>query len=109
MPTTPRQNTIARPGAMPGVGLHTGAEVRMRILPAPVNTGIVFRRTDLPGGDTATLLRSVRDKLLTRDDAAHVLPGHGPTTTIGRERAANPFLQNLTPLNPDGQAPGRGL
>jgi glyoxylase-like metal-dependent hydrolase (beta-lactamase superfamily II) len=66
-------------------------------------------RTDLPGGDTATLLRSVRDKLLTRDDAAHVLPGHGPTTTIGRERAANPFLQDLTLLNPDGQAPGRGL
>jgi hydroxyacylglutathione hydrolase len=61
-------------------------------------------RTDLPGGDTATLLRSVRDKLLTRDDAAHVLPGHGPTTTIGRERASNPFLQEL-----DLQAPGRGL
>ena len=60
-------------------------------------------RTDLPGGDTATLLRSVRDKLLTRDDAAHVLPGHGPTTTIGRERASNPFLQGLVP------APGRGL
>jgi len=50
MPTTPRQNTIARLGELPGVGLHTGGEVRMRILPAPVNTGIVFRRTDLPGG-----------------------------------------------------------
>jgi glyoxylase-like metal-dependent hydrolase (beta-lactamase superfamily II) len=61
-------------------------------------------RTDLPGGDTATLLRSVRDKLLTRDDAAHVLPGHGPTTTIGRERVANPFLQDL-----GLPAPGRGL
>ena len=61
-------------------------------------------RTDLPGGDTATLLRSVRDKLLIRDDAAHVLPGHGPTTTIGRERASNPFLQDL-----DLPAPGRGL
>jgi glyoxylase-like metal-dependent hydrolase (beta-lactamase superfamily II) len=61
-------------------------------------------RTDLPGGDTATLLRSVRDKLLTRDDAAHVLPGHGPTTTIGRERASNPFLQDM-----DLPARGRGL
>jgi hydroxyacylglutathione hydrolase len=60
-------------------------------------------RTDLPGGDHATMLRSLRDKLLTRDDAAHVLPGHGPTTTIGRERASNPFLQGLVP------APGRGL
>ena len=66
-------------------------------------------RTDLPGGDTATLLRSVRDKLLTRDDAAHVLPGHGPTTTIGRERASNPFLQDMTLSNPSGPAPGRGL
>ena len=61
-------------------------------------------RTDLPGGDTATMLRSLRDKLLIRDDAAHVLPGHGPTTTIGRERAANPYLQGL-----DLPAPGRGL
>jgi glyoxylase-like metal-dependent hydrolase (beta-lactamase superfamily II) len=66
-------------------------------------------RTDLPGGDTATLLRSVRDKLLTRDDAAHVLPGHGPTTTIGRERASNPFLQELAVPTPPGQARGRGL
>ncbi|HEX2209143.1 MAG TPA: bifunctional UDP-3-O-[3-hydroxymyristoyl] N-acetylglucosamine deacetylase/3-hydroxyacyl-ACP dehydratase [Longimicrobium sp.] len=47
--TTPRQNTLARPGEMRGTGLHTGAEARMRILPAPVDTGIVFRRTDLPG------------------------------------------------------------
>jgi UDP-3-O-[3-hydroxymyristoyl] N-acetylglucosamine deacetylase/3-hydroxyacyl-[acyl-carrier-protein] dehydratase len=49
MPTTPRQNTIARPGELEGVGLHTGEAVRMRLLPAPVNTGIVFRRTDLQG------------------------------------------------------------
>ncbi|HEU0012046.1 MAG TPA: UDP-3-O-acyl-N-acetylglucosamine deacetylase [Longimicrobium sp.] len=49
MPTTPRQNTLARAGEMEGVGLHTGAGVRMRILPAPVNTGVVFRRTDLEG------------------------------------------------------------
>src|SRR5687767_10476613 len=52
MPTTtppPRQNTIVRPGEIHGVGLHTGAEVRMRVHPAPVDTGIVFRRTDLPG------------------------------------------------------------
>jgi UDP-3-O-[3-hydroxymyristoyl] N-acetylglucosamine deacetylase/3-hydroxyacyl-[acyl-carrier-protein] dehydratase len=47
--TTPRQNTLARPGEMHGVGLHTGAEVHMRIHPAPVDSGIVFRRTDLPG------------------------------------------------------------
>ena len=49
MATTPRQNTIAAPGELQGVGLHTGAAVKMRILPAPVNTGVVFRRTDLAG------------------------------------------------------------
>lgn len=52
-------------------------------------------RTDLPGASHRTLLESVRDKLLTRDDSAFVLPGHGPATTIGRERATNPFLQDL--------------
>ena len=52
-------------------------------------------RTDLPGGDHAQMLVSLRDKLLTRPDDAVVLPGHGPTTTVGRERAANPFLQGL--------------
>ncbi len=49
-------------------------------------------RTDLPGGDHATLLRSIRTKLLTLPDAVRVLPGHGPATTIGRERRRNPFL-----------------
>jgi len=47
--TTLRQNTIAAAGEAEGVGLHTGEPVRMRVLPAPVNTGIVFRRTDLEG------------------------------------------------------------
>jgi UDP-3-O-[3-hydroxymyristoyl] N-acetylglucosamine deacetylase/3-hydroxyacyl-[acyl-carrier-protein] dehydratase len=48
MATTPRQNTIAREGRLEGVGLHTGAPVKMTLLPAPVNTGVVFRRADLP-------------------------------------------------------------
>ncbi|HEY5055758.1 MAG TPA: MBL fold metallo-hydrolase [Acidobacteriaceae bacterium] len=49
-------------------------------------------RTDLPGGDTATLLRSIHHKLLALPDATVVIPGHGPSTTIGDERATNPFL-----------------
>ncbi|HEX2204264.1 MAG TPA: bifunctional UDP-3-O-[3-hydroxymyristoyl] N-acetylglucosamine deacetylase/3-hydroxyacyl-ACP dehydratase [Longimicrobium sp.] len=49
MPTTPRQNTIAAAGELQGVGLHTGAAVRMRVAPGAVNTGVVFRRTDLEG------------------------------------------------------------
>lgn len=49
-------------------------------------------RTDLPGGDYATLIASIRDVLFSFGDDAVVYPGHGPTTTIGRERTTNPFL-----------------
>ena len=52
-------------------------------------------RTDLPGGDMVTLLNSIRDKLLPLGDDVIVYPGHGPTTTIGRERLSNPFLQEF--------------
>ncbi len=52
-------------------------------------------RTDLPGGSSQQLFRSLRDKLLTLNDDVVVIPGHGPLTTIGRERAENPFLQDL--------------
>jgi len=50
-------------------------------------------RTDLPGGDSATLMNSIRTVLFPFGDAAVVYPGHGPTTTIGKERKTNPFLQ----------------
>jgi len=49
-------------------------------------------RTDLPGGDYATLISSIRTVLFGFGDAAIVHPGHGPDTTIGRERRTNPFL-----------------
>ncbi|GAA1143525.1 MBL fold metallo-hydrolase [Nocardioides aquiterrae] len=52
-------------------------------------------RTDLPGGDHPTMLRSLRDKVLTLPDDVVVLPGHGEQTSIGRERATNPFLLEL--------------
>jgi glyoxylase-like metal-dependent hydrolase (beta-lactamase superfamily II) len=51
-------------------------------------------RTDLPGGDYATLMRSIRDVLFAFGDDAVVHAGHGPDTTIGRERASNPFLRS---------------
>jgi hydroxyacylglutathione hydrolase len=57
-------------------------------------------RTDLPGGDHEQMRVSLRDKILVLDDDTIVLPGHGPHTTIGRERASNPFLHGLA-------APGR--
>jgi len=52
-------------------------------------------RTDLPGGDSRTLLKSIRSKLLVLPDEAQVGAGHGPLTTIGREKVYNPFLQGL--------------
>jgi glyoxylase-like metal-dependent hydrolase (beta-lactamase superfamily II) len=52
-------------------------------------------RTDLPGGDHPTMLRSLREKVLPLADDVVVLPGHGEQTSIGRERATNPFLQDL--------------
>jgi hydroxyacylglutathione hydrolase len=70
-------------------------------------------RTDLPGGDHPTMLRSLRDRVLTLADDIVVLPGHGEQTSIGRERATNPFLLELI-RQADGvdnptPAPNRGL
>lgn len=52
-------------------------------------------RTDLPGGSGRDLLGSILTKLLVLDDDTVVLPGHGPTSTIGAERRTNPFLEGL--------------
>jgi glyoxylase-like metal-dependent hydrolase (beta-lactamase superfamily II) len=52
-------------------------------------------RTDLPGASMADMERSLREVILPMDDATVVHCGHGPSTTVGRERATNPFLQDL--------------
>ena len=49
-------------------------------------------RTDLPGGNHETLIRNIKEKLFVLDDDVTVYPGHGPETTIGREKKSNPFL-----------------
>ncbi len=49
-------------------------------------------RTDLPGGDYATLMNSIKEKLMVLPDETTVCSGHGPVTTIGRERNSNPWL-----------------
>lgn len=60
---------------------------------------ILFRdsigRTDLPGGDGRQILRSIREKLLALPEDAQVVPGHGESTSIGREKQFNYFLQGL--------------
>ena len=67
-------------------------------------------RTDLPGGDHPTMLRSLRDKVLTLRDDIVVLPGHGEQTSIARERASNPFLLDLVDDEMGRTAPvNRGL
>ncbi len=97
------------PGHTPGSAVFrtpTGEGVEVLLAGDTLFAGSIGR-TDLPGGDTAQMMASLRDKLLVLDDATVVLPGHGPTTTVGRERASNPFLQDLG----GAQAPvrGRGL
>lgn len=64
-------------------------------------------RTDLPGGDHAAMLDSLRRVILPAPDDMAVLPGHGETTTIGNERASNPYLvalqrEDTAPRNPKG-------
>ncbi len=61
-------------------------------------------RTDLPGGDHPTMLRSLATKVLPLADDIVVLPGHGEQTTIGRERATNPYLRDLATIEPDHSA-----
>jgi hydroxyacylglutathione hydrolase len=92
---------------------HTGGSVLFR-LPRSAQEPLCFSgdvlfagsigRTDLPGGSHRSMVESLRDKVLPLDDATVVLPGHGPATTIGRERAANPYLRDLVLA-----APHRGL
>ena len=52
-------------------------------------------RTDLPGGNTRQILSSIKTRLLELPDHTVVFPGHGPETTIGREKERNPFLKEL--------------
>ncbi|WP_433295066.1 MBL fold metallo-hydrolase [Actinoplanes sp. CA-030573] len=90
---------------------HTGGSVLFRLpgeeSPVCLSGDVLFAgsigRTDLPGGSTETMMASLREKILPLADETVVLPGHGPATTIGRERATNPYLRELI------AAPGRGL
>ena len=86
---------LPAPGHTPGSTLlRTVDQARGREL---IFTGDVLfagtvGRTDLPGGDPAAMERTLSTTVLSLADDAVVLPGHGPQTTIGRERAGNPFL-----------------
>ena len=87
-------DVIFTPGHSPGHVTYAIEDER-----ALLSGDVLFQgsigRTDLPGGDHATLLRSIAGLLERYDDETTVLPGHMGVTTLGRERAANPFLQEL--------------
>ena len=109
------------PSPDPHVFLEAGDEVRLgdlifEVRHAPGHTpghivlvghgrvfagDVVFKgsigRTDLPGGDHRRLLESIRTQLLPLPDDTVVYSGHGPATTIGEERATNPFVAGLQP------------
>ena len=95
------------PGHTPGsVAFRLPADAAAARPPVMLSGDLLFAgsigRTDLPGGDTEAMMASLARTVLTLDDDVVVLPGHGPQTTIGQERATNPFLRGLTP-------PARGL
>ena len=99
---------------------HTGGSVLFRLPDAPprweaqqvcLSGDVLFAgsigRVDLPGGSLPEMLASLRDKILPLPDDTAVLPGHGPATTIGRERTTNPYLLQVIEENPVA-GPARG-
>lgn len=79
------------PGHAPGHVMLVSDDESLALVGDLVFQGSIGR-TDLPGGDMKTLMRSIREQLLTLPDHTKLYPGHGPPTTVGRERFSNPFL-----------------
>jgi len=80
------------PGHSPGSVVLFNAQQRFAIVGDVLFSGSIGR-SDLPGGDQRTLIASIKTKLLPLGDDVSFICGHGPTSTIGHERATNPFLQ----------------
>jgi hydroxyacylglutathione hydrolase len=108
-PVTPR------PPSGPPITAQGKSKIAAAETAGPGGPGVLFSgdllfagsigRTDLPGGDYPTILRSLARVCLTLPDETVVLSGHGPQTTIGAERRTNPFLAGLVPE----AGPSRGL
>jgi glyoxylase-like metal-dependent hydrolase (beta-lactamase superfamily II) len=82
------------PGHTPGHVIFYNAAHKFALVGDVLFDGSIGR-TDLPRGDHATLLASIKQQLLTLPDDTTFLPGHGPTSTIGQQRRSNPFLRDL--------------
>lgn len=82
------------PGHSPGHVTFINRSLNFGVLGDVLFKGSIGR-TDLPRGDHATLLNSIKTKILPLDDSFFFLCGHGPASTVGEERRTNPFLQGL--------------
>ena len=86
-------NVLHVPGHTPGHLVFVNVPSRFALVGDTLFQGSVGR-TDFPYGNHEQLIAGIKEKLLTLGDDVTILPGHGPASSIGRERAANPFLQN---------------
>jgi hydroxyacylglutathione hydrolase len=101
--TRAREGDIIRAGSIEAHVLHTPGHTPGSIsIYLPLESKLIagdtlfegsIGRTDLPGGDTAQIGRSIRGKLYTLPEETIVFPGHGGTTSIGKEKKHNPFVQ----------------
>ena len=108
---------IHAPGHTPGSVMFTsayepesdepaeGADIDTVLFSGDVLFAGSIGRTDLPGGSWPDMLRSLRTKVLPLPDSVAVLPGHGPQTTMARERAGNPYLQERNLMADDRATP----
>ena len=80
------------PGHTPGC-ISLWSEKHQAIFDGDLLFAAGVGRTDLPGGSYRLLMQSIHDRILTLPDDTMVYPGHGPSTTVGRERRANPLLE----------------
>jgi hydroxyacylglutathione hydrolase len=85
-------NVLHCPGHSPGSIVYFNPVQRLAIVGDVLFAGSIGR-TDLPGGDYEQLIESIKNKLLPLGDDVAIISGHGPTSTIGHERATSPFLQ----------------
>jgi len=98
-----REGDVIRAGSIEAHVLHTPGHTQGSIsLYLPLESKLIagdtlfqssIGRTDLPGGDTAQIFKSIRGKLYTLPEETIVFPGHGETTTIGAEKRGNPFVR----------------
>jgi glyoxylase-like metal-dependent hydrolase (beta-lactamase superfamily II) len=88
-----RWTVLETPGHSSGHVVFVARELRpMIVLGGDVLFAGSIGRSDLPDSDPAALVASIREKLFTLPDDTWVLPGHGPATTVGREKKSNPFV-----------------